>query len=471
MRRFLPLLFFSLALAGCKTVGPDYRGPVPGPVSEALKRDWAEPGPVGPIRADWWNGFGDPVLARLVAEARANAPDVREAAARVAEARANREATRGGRLPSVTASGSATDNILSENGQLPVGVVPGLERELTLYDLGFDASWEIDLWGRQTREAEAAAAREGQALAGRDAVLQSLSAEVARAYLDWRLAEAAAANASRTAAASSRLAQLTGLRFRAGESTRIEADRASADARAIAARVAEAGGQRKSALYRIAALVGKAPEEVIPLLAPAEGIPVGPQVILTGLRSDLLRNRPDIRQAERELAAATADIGVATADLFPRFSLLGGFGVQAREPGDLLSTDSIRASFGPRFSWPIFSGETIRARIRAANARAEGAAARYEKAVVTALADSESAINRFAAADAALAEAEGRLAAERSAYRLSELRVRQGEDDRLALARAELVLRAAELELDQRRAARGTAAVTLAKALGAPSSP
>ncbi|WP_213980651.1 TolC family protein, partial [Sphingomonas sp. dw_22] len=199
---------------------------------------------------------------------------------------------------------------------------------------------------------------------------------------------------------------------------------------------------------------------------PRAAPPATPDAVLVGLRSVLLERRPDIRQAERELAAATADVGVATADLFPRFSLLGSIGQQARMPGDLVSGDSTRLQIGPSFSWPIFAGGTIRAQIRAADARAQGAAARYEKAVTGALSDSEAAINRFLNARTAEADAAASLERESAAFALAERRAQSGEDDRLTLLRARESLLAAQRRADQSRAAQGQAAIALFKALG-----
>lgn len=195
-------------------------------------------------------------------------------------------------------------------------------------------------------------------------------------------------------------------------------------------------------------------------------MPASPDAILVGLRSELLERRPDVRRAERDLAAATADIGVATADLFPRFSLFGSIGQQARKPGDLFSTDSTRLQIGPSFSWPIFQGGTIRAQIRAADARADQAAARYEKAVIGALSDSEAAINRFLNARAAAEDAAASLQREQGAFALARKRADRGEDDRLTLERARQSLLAAEQRDQQARAAKAQAATALYKALG-----
>jgi len=462
MPRLLSPLLLGAALAGC-TVGPDYKRPE---TPAASTGKWLEPGAPGQVDLAWWNAFGDAQLSALVERAIAGAPDLKEARARLAEARANRDAVVGGRLPTVSASGSATENRISKNGQLPIGQIPGVDREFRLFDLGFDASWEIDLWGRRTRQTQAANARAEAAEYGQRDVMLTLIAELARSYFDLRAAQADAATAEATATADADLARLTRLRSDAGEASTLDAERADAAARASASAVPNARAQAAAAAYRIAALLGVAPEEAVPGLVATAPLPASPDAILVGVRSELLERRPDIRQAERELAAATADVGVATADLFPRFSLIGGIGQQARTPGDLFSGDSTRLQIGPSFSWPIFSGGTIRAQIRAADARADAAAARYEKAVTGALSDSESAINRFLNARASEADAAASLERERAAFALAERRASSGEDDRLTLLRAQESLLAAQRRADQARATKGQAAIALYKSLG-----
>lgn len=461
MTRSLPLFLLPLLLASACTVGPDYRPP-----ETRAAPEWLEAGAPGQVDLQWWDRFGDAQLSALVQRAVASSPDLKEAQARLAEARANREAVAGGRLPTGTAKASATENVLSENGQLPIGNIPGFQREFPLYDLGFDASWEIDLWGRQIRQMQGAAAREQGAEFARRDVMLTLIAEVVRSYMDLRAAQADAATAEAQAASNGELARLTRLRFDAGEASRLELDRADATARASAAAVPNARAQASAAAYRIATLVGVPPEQIVPELQAAAPLPASPDTILVGLRSELLARRPDVRRAERELAAATADIGVATADLFPRFSLFGSVGQQARKPGDLFSGDSTRLQIGPSISWPVFQLGTIRAQIRGADARADAAAARYEKAVVGALSDSEAAINRFLNARAAADEAAASLAREQSAFALAEKRAERGEDDRLTLERARQSLLAARQRDQQARAARAQAATALYKALG-----
>ncbi|NYT41493.1 efflux transporter outer membrane subunit [Sphingomonas sp. R-74633] len=461
MTRSLPSLLLPLLLASACTVGPDYHAP-----ETRAAPDWIETGTPGQVDLTWWDRFGDPQLSSLVQRAVASSPDLKEAEGRLAEARANREAIAGGRLPTVTAKGSATENILSKNGQLPIGNIPGFARDFPLYDLGFDASWEIDLWGRRTRQMQGATARVESATYARRDVMLTLIAEVVRSYMDLRAAQADGATAEAQATSNAELARLTQLRFNAGEASRLELDRADASAKASAAAVPNARAQASAAAYRIATLVGVPPEQVVPELQAPAPLPASPDAILVGLRSELLERRPDVRRAERDLAAATADVGVATADLFPRFSLLGSLGQQARKPGDLVSGDSFRLQIGPSFSWPIFQGGTIRAQIRASDARADQAAARYEKAVVGALSDSEVAINRFLNAGAAADDAAASLQREQNAFALAQKRADRGEDDRLTLERARQSLLSARQRDQQARAAKAQAATALYKALG-----
>ncbi len=455
-----PLLAMT-SLAAC-TVGPDYRVPEP-----RIPTQWTGPAHEGAVESGaWWKQLDDSLLDSLVDEMLAGSPTLREAQARLAEARASRDAVRGGTGPQAGVSASAGENVLSRNGQLPIGNIPGFARDFALFDLGFDASWEIDLWGRRTRQIEAADARIGQAdMAAQGARLQ-LIAELARAYVDLRLAQQEVSLAGAAVEARDSLERLAGLRAQAGEGNRIEAEQAAAEAGTTRAALANAQAAEHAAALRVTALVGAQPEAMLPRLAGASAIPAPPAAISAGLPSELLRRRPDIRVAERDLAAATADVGVATADLFPRLRLGFSLGQQARSVGDLFSGDSTRLQAGPGLSWPVFSGGSTRARIGAAGARVDQASARYDGAIIGALADSETAINRFDRALAALASSEASLGRDASAFALVERRQASGEDDRLALARARLVYIAAQQRGAQARAAATQAAIALNKALG-----
>lgn len=463
--RRIPSLLCAVAsaasLSAC-AVGPAYQAP-----QTRVADQWVAPAAAGPVTAaPWWSQLQDPLFDTLVSEMLAGNPSLREAQARLAEARANRDAVRGGRLPQASVSATGNEVMLSKNGQLPIGAIPGFARDFPLFDLGFDASWEIDLWGRQARQTQAADARTQSAALSVEGARLQLVAELARAYVDLRLAQADQATAQAMLDARVQLASLTDLRANSGEASAIEANRARSEAESARAALANAQAASRAAALRVAVLVGGPPADMLPRLETPGAIPQPPAAIAAGLPSDLLRRRPDILGAERDLAAATADIGVAKADLFPRLSLSLAVGQQARAVSDLFSGDSTRLQGGGGLFWPLFNGGRARAMVRAADARAQAAAARYDAAVLGALADSEGAINRFDRSLAALDAARTAAARERAALDLSRQRQQAGEDDRLALARADLAHLVADQQLAHAQAAATEAAIALHKALG-----
>lgn len=421
----------ALPVAGC-VIGPDYAPPAPQAGSA-----WLNPTDPRDVEGAWWRTLGDPTLATLVEAALAGNTSLDEADARLREARAQRDAVYGRSPPQLGVGATATENRLSANGQLPVGRVPGLSRDLSLYDAGFDAAWEIDLWGGVRRAKEGAAARLEAAGEARRAVILQVVAEVARAYFDLRAAQALRANSAADAGAQADLARLVAERARAGAASRFDVARADAQARSTAADIAGFDADIAAATYRLALLIGRPPEAIDPAWVAAAPLPALPADVGSGLRSDVLMRRPDVRQAERELAALTADVGVATADLFPRVSLLGAAGLQTRTIGDLASSDSLRFQVGPSLRWPIFSGGQVRARIRAADARASGAAARYEAAVLTALSESETAINRYVASGRVRIDRDGARRDAGEAVELARQRFDGGEEDLTAVLQAQ----------------------------------
>jgi NodT family efflux transporter outer membrane factor (OMF) lipoprotein len=366
----------------------------------------------------------------------------------------------------VGAAAIATQYRLSENGQLPVGKVPGLGRDLTIFDGGFDASWEIDLWGGTRRAIESADARADAAEEARRGTMIQVIAEVVRAYIDLRSAQMLEANAAADAAAQETIARLVAEKLQAGLAPRADLTRAETLAHTTAASVPRFGAAADAAAVRLALLVGQPPEALYDSLRATRPLPDADRQVHAGLRSDLLKRRPDVRRAERELAAATANIGAATAELFPRFSLLGGIGFQARDANDFLSGDSLRFQIGPALHWPLFSGGRIRAKIRAADARVDAALARYERAVLTALADSETAINRLAAVREMRIQRDAASASAREAVALSRRRYRAGEDDLIALIQAQRAQHSADRARIETQAAELRQLAALYKALG-----
>ena len=255
-------------------------------------------------------------------------------------------------------------------------------------------------------------------------------------------------------------------RFQAGEAARFDFTRADTQAKSTAAAIPNLEADARAAIYSLALLVGRPPEALVDTLAAPAPVPVPPVDVAVGLRSDILRRRPDIRAAEADLAAATANVGVETANLFPRLSLLGSVGQQARSTGDLFSADSLRFQFGPSLHWPIFDAGRIRAQIRAADARADQAGARYTRAVLSALADSETALNRYAAAQATERDREAARAGSAQSLDLARQRYRAGEDDLLTLLDSQSAYTSADRAAVQARQQAFETSVALVKALG-----
>ncbi len=455
------LLLATVLLAGC-TVGPDFKQPV----VVGANAPWLGPAAPGIVVTDWWQSLGDPVLAHLIETATANNADIRTAEARLREARANRDAAAGARLPAVDARASFTQTQLSKNGQFPIASIPGFNRQFGLFDAGFDAAWELDLWGGNRRAVEAAGRRAESAAARLAETRLQIIAEIGRSYADLRATQARLQAFDADAGYRATLASLTLQRADAGEASAMEASAATARAADARAPIAGASADQAAAIYRLALLTGQPPEALATSLATPAPIPEPPAIVAAGLRSDLLTRRPDVRAAQADLAAATADIGVATAELFPKLMLVGSLGQQSQGLPDIASGGSTRFGIGPSFSWPIFAAGRIRAQVRGADARADAAAAAYEKAVLTALSDSETALNRYAATGVALADREAALAAAERAASLGRQRFESGEDDRLALLEAQSNATAAKQRAIAARADHFTAYVSLTKALG-----
>jgi NodT family efflux transporter outer membrane factor (OMF) lipoprotein len=424
-------VIFTVALQSC-AVGPNYhRSDVSG-----AQGQWTAPVNTSAMDTDPWRSLGDPVLSDLVEAAVAHNLDLREAQANLREARAQRDVAAGRRLPELDASASANKQELSENGELPIKQIPHFSRRFSLYDVGFDASWEIDLWGGTRRTVEAATRRSEAAVARERGTLLQVVAEVVRTYAELRGSQASLAAARKDADAESGIAALVHQRFAAGEASNLDDVRAEAQARSTAAAVAGLDASVHASTNTLALLTGRPPESLTSLASENAPVPLPPASVGVGLRSDVLRRRPDIRAAEADLAAATSDIGAETANLFPTVSLVGSLGRQAMNGADLAKSGSTYYNFGPSLHWPIFAGGSIHARIRAADARSDAAAARYEKAVLGALADSETAINRFAAARASLDEREAARARSAQALELAQTRFRAGDDDRVSVLEA-----------------------------------
>ena len=398
MRRFALGLLTTSLVAAC-TVGPNYQRPqvsVPETFSKATA-----PGPSDAELASWWSAFGDAELDALVQRALAQNLDLEAAAARIREARARETVAGAAGLPQVDAQGSVTHQRISENAiPIPPGAggqqggafgLPG--SEFTTWRAGFDASWEIDLFGKTRRSVEAARARTEVAIWDRRDLQVTAAAEVANAYLTLRTLQARIANAQADVASEQRLQQLVAARVRGGLVSGQDLAQQSSAASAAAAAIPALQAQAEAQIHAIAVLTGQAPEALDAELAQAKALPSPPSVP-AGVPSELLRRRPDIRAAERQLAASTADIGVAVADLYPRFSLTAAPALVSTALSSLLEWGSRSFSLGAAVDWPLLSGGRTRGEIAVANARQEQALVAYRKSVLTALQDVEDALSR-----------------------------------------------------------------------------
>jgi multidrug efflux system outer membrane protein len=450
-----------LLLAGCM-VGPDY-APPDAPAPDAWTR--AEAGRIDAAPADlsrWWTVFRDPALESLVARAVEGSPDLRVAAARVAEARANAGLAFAQLGPAVGAGGSVDRVKTSGN----VFTFPGADLHQTYYRAGFDAAWEIDLFGGLRREAEAATAAAQAAEEDRRAALVSLQAEVARVYVELRGAQRRrAVLRDQVKAAADRLALLQA-RLDAGVATSLDVVREEALLRSTESLVPPAERDVALAVHRLGTLVGRPPGALVAELSADAPIPVPPARVVVGLPAQLLARRPDVRRAERELAAATARVGVATADFYPRVSLTGAFGLESLRASDFFESSSVAWSVGPSIRWPIFASGRLRARLGAAEAVEAQVLAAFEAALLRALEEVENALVAYlreGERQRKLAEA---VTADRRALQLSEDLYRRGLASYLDVLTAQRALQGDELQLAQSDAAVTLFCVALYKALG-----
>jgi NodT family efflux transporter outer membrane factor (OMF) lipoprotein len=387
-------LFFSLllpagGLPGC-TVGPDYVPPepdMPDAWHQALVKG-LEKGEAD-LRA-WWTLLEDPVLDRLIERATEGNLDLEQATARIQEARALVGAALGVWFPAVGATGGYERTRISE------GVNPVLpnsrERRNNMYRAGLDASWEIDLWGRISRYVESADASLEATVENFRDILVILYAEVALSYIEARSLQARIRLALENVESQRKTLQLTRDRFNAGLVPELDVRQAELNLASTESVIPSLRILLVRELNRLGVLLGQRPGALHAELAPASPLPSLPERVQVAPPANLLRQRPDIRQAERELAAQTACIGIATADLYPRLSLSGRYALESLTAENFLDSGSRAWSFGPSVRWSLFEGGRIRSAIKAEEARTREALARYEQTVLFALEDVENAL-------------------------------------------------------------------------------
>ena len=416
---FLLAALEVMILAGCATVGPDYVPPqisVPSqwhsPLPEGIKSKEAE----HTTLVTWWATLNDPILSALIDRAAASNLDLKKARARIREARARRGVAQAALFPTLQSSVSATwsrkgefegDNKSSRTGdrgmestrsgtQAGADIAREEDKSSELYAAGFDAGWELDIFGGVRRSVEAAQADLGASQEDLRDVLVSLLAELALNYVEVRAYQRRLAVAEMNLEAQKETHQLAQWRFQAGLSDELAVHQARYNLESTRSQIPTLRAGLEEALNRIAVLLGEQPGKLDEELKRKETIPTPPPRIAVGVPADILRRRPDIRRVERQLAAQTARIGVATADLYPKFALSGSIGLEALSLGNISSSGGWTVSGGPQISWAIFKAGAIRQNIEVQSALQEQYLIAYQKAVLSALEEVENALVAYA---------------------------------------------------------------------------
>jgi NodT family efflux transporter outer membrane factor (OMF) lipoprotein len=455
------------ALPGCASL--DTRSQSPGTFPDgATSPDWmTDPSAASTARIDlssWWNAWNDPELNRLVTRAADSSLTIAEARTRIVEARARLTAADGRQRPTVNARAGASAQRQSENGTLPIGRI-GLDRDITVFEAGLDASWEADLFGSVAAGREAADQRLAASAADLEAVRLSVVAETARIYLDLRAAQREAALQEALVTSLRESLAHAQRRLAAGDVSMREVDAARLRLEAAEASPPLTQARARAAAIALAVLAGLTPEAEAALLdqpPPMQADPV-PEL---GARADVLARRPDVTAAQARLRAAAGDLTVSTAELFPRLTLSLSAGWQATALGDLLDTGSQTASVTPLIRWRIFDRNQVRADIAASRSRLDLASRNYTQAVVAALGDAERAASDLAATRDARSDRQAASDAAASLRSHADRRFAAGDIARPEVLDTEQALLDARIAQTRQEAATEAATVVLFKALG-----
>jgi multidrug efflux system outer membrane protein len=462
-RRVLVVFLGGAALVSGCAVGPNYHRPQT-PL-DARFANAAEPGLAeGDTVERYWTGFADPVLDGLVDDALAHNKDLAVAAANLRAARAARRLAGFDQFPTVTLAGGYTHNLDAEQ-QLPG--VDQHDREFDSAQGGFDGLWELDLFGRVRRNVEAARADVGASAATLQDARVSVIAEVARDYFVLRGLQDQLALTLRNADNQFNTTKLTRTRLEAGRGNELDTSRAEAQWQTTLASIPTLQSSIATTIYRLSVLTGRQPNALTDRLAPAAAMPALPPLNAIGTPEQLLRRRPDVRVAERRLAGATARIGVATGDLFPKVTILGEVGYVAPSFGQFGESQARFFSAGPSITWAAFDLGRVRARITSARAQTDAAFAAYEGAVLNALGDTEGTLITYGRAQSRREALKVAAADSDKAADLAHRRFEGGLIDFLEVLDAERTALSAELLLSQSRTDAATSLIAVYKALGA----
>jgi len=464
-------LGFIFSMTACK-VGPDYSAPelVAPEAWEARAAGDAIESTAMPLPPEnlWWHELEDPQLDRLVEQALEANPNLQAARSRVREARALVGIAESGLLPQVGGRANYAEIELSERTPILEQFIRRgqVDTRQNLYDVGFDAQWEIDVFGGTRRAVEAGVARAAAAEASLADARLSLQMEVIRQYIHLRLAQRQLAILQRQSELQEQIVALAQERLSSGVGAALDLRRAQALEHRIRAQVPGFRIQKSAAIYRISVLTDEEPSELSERLDEVEALPQPPDLVPLGVPGDVLRRRPDIHQAEMRLKAATAEIGVKVAQLFPRFALTGGAGLQASRFARLFESGSGTWTILPGVSWAVFQGGRIRAEVEASGFQEDQAFQSYRQTVNQAVAEVETALTRYGLSFQTRESLRSMVDSQREAAELSKAAHESGVVDFLDVLEAQRQLSKGSLQLAEARGETLLALAALQKALG-----
>ena len=430
----LAIVTLSVYLGGCSLVGPDYVKPEPPAPAEWQQKDAPGLSQEAEETMAWWTQLGDPILNDLIDMAyRQNLP-LRIAGLRILEARAELGILTGNLYPQVQQGfGSYTRAEISENAS-PISGLPevfkdNLDTTVETFQLGFDVAWELDFWGKFRRAVESGEASLDASIADYDDVLVVLTSEVARTYVIIRTLELRLTIARENVAIQKRSLEIADVRFQNGDVTELDVAQARSLLHSTESLIPRLQTSLRQAENGLSVLLGRQPGQIRTILGQFRSLPTVPAEVTVGIPAELVRRRPDIRRVERLMAAQSARIGVAKADLLPHFSLFGTIGLESEDAGDLFESDSFVYAYGPSFRWDLFNYGRIKNDVRVQDARFQQLVVNYENAVLNAFREVEDAMIAFLRSQEETQFLEKSAAASRRAVDLAMLQYREGLED------------------------------------------
>ncbi len=460
---FRPVILLSIGslLTSACTLGPDYSLP-DFSFSSLYQQDEQTKMhfPTTEVQQQWWKSFNDETLNQLIAQATENNHDLRIAIANVDEAKALRGNAKRALFPSFSLDGDASKTKSSKKVSNSSNSGGGESDRFTVEG---GVLWETDVFGRLKRSLEAETARLEAEEATKHGVMLSVISEVARNYFEVRGLQKRIEVTTHNIEVLREVEHLAKARLKSGVGTNLDISQAKGERQSFESRLPNLRAEMKAGIFRLSVLSGKTPEHYLELLSKTKPMPNVPDIIPVGLRSDILKNRPDIAVAERELAAATADIGTAIAERYPDISLTGAVGSSARLFGDLFTSGAGTFSLGSSLSWRLFDGGHI---VEARKASQRAAIATYEKTILNALEEVEASLIRYGSEWQTLKALEAAKKTRQEGFRIAKLRYKEGEEDFLSILDSERSLVLAEDAVIQSEIALLTHLTTLYKALG-----